>query len=413
MSAFDLVLRNAQLENAALLVDVGIQGDRITQIAPKLEGQSANELDLGGRLLASGFVDVHTHLDKNLTIDRIANESGTLLEAIESWVAFKPNLTLDDYVARASRGVEMALAQGTTSMRSHVDVDANGLTALEALLTVRETYRDAITLEITALGGPGLGGAEFQAMVDALEMGADVVGGCPAIRPDGHAEIIEALELAQRFGKRVDLHVDENENPDSRWLEVLADETIKRGLEGQVTAGHCCSLAFMPDDVADRVMDKVVHARINIVSLPACNLNLQGRGMRPAPRGLTRVRELLERGVNVCVGSDNVQDPFQPIGNYDLLSMANLTAMAAHMTGAAQIAESFEMISTRPARAMNLERGVRVGAVADLVIVNASSKLEAVRGVAPRLMVFKAGKPVSGSRVLQTVRGREVLSWTS
>jgi cytosine deaminase len=407
------VLRNARLEDGEPLVDIALEGGRIVAIGPKLPITGREERDLAGRIVLPGLVEAHCHVDKNLTMDRVGNASGTLIEAIQNWVAFKPKLTKADYLERGARGLEMAMAAGTTTLRTHVDVDASGLMALEVLLELKARYRDALEIQIVALGGPGMVGAEADAMVAALEMGADVVGGCPAIRPDPRVEVVAALELAERFGKPVDLHVDENENPASNSLETLADETIKRGLEGRVTAGHCCSLGFMDQGAADRVMDKVAMARINIVTLPACNLNLQGRGMHPTPRGLTRVKELLERGVNVVIGSDNVQDPFHPVGNYDLLHAANIAAMAAHMTSHEEMLETLEMVTTRPARALGLkDYGLEVGASADLIVLDAYSKIASVTVFPERLMVFKSGQVVSSTSMTRTVMGREVSTWT-
>lgn len=406
------VLRDARLEDEAL-VDIALEGGRIVAIGQKLPIAGLEERDLAGRTVLPGLVEAHCHVDKNLTIDRVGNASGTLLEAIERWIAFKPNLTKSDYLERGARGLEMAIAAGTTTLRTHVDVDANGFAALEALLELKSRYSDALEIQIVALGAPGLGGAPLEAMIRALELGADVVGGCPAIHADPMAEVAAALDLASRFDKPADLHVDENERPDSLSLEMLADETIKRGLEGRVTAGHCCSLDFMDQRAADRVMDKVARARINIVTLPACNLNLQGRGMHPTPRGLTRVKELLARGVNVVIGSDNVQDPFHPVGNYDLLHAANIAAMAAQMTSRDELLETIRMVTNRPAQALGLEGyGLFEGARADLIVLDAHSRIASVTELPQRLAVFKAGRLVSSTSLKKTVMDKEVSSWT-
>jgi cytosine/creatinine deaminase len=392
MTKYELVLRNARVDDGPLQ-DIALEAGKIVAMADKLEDSGREERNLEGRIVLPGFVEAHCHIDKTLTIDRVENASGTLMEAIINWVAFKPQLTREDYLVRGRRALLMALRAGTTSLRTHVDVDANGFLALESMLELKQEFAGHVDMQIVALGGPGVSDAEFAAMQYALEMGADVVGGCPAIRSDPKAEIVRALELAERFGKPVDLHVDENENPESISLETLAEETIARGLEGRVTAGHCCSLAFMDERTADRVIQKVARARINIVTLPACNLVLQGREMNPTPRGLTRVKQLLEAGVNVVTGTDNVQDPFQPLGNYDLLAAANLTALAAHMTGRAQMLETLEMISTRAAKVLDLEHhGLRVGFNADLVVIDAQSRLEALAQASTNRMVIKAGK---------------------
>jgi cytosine/creatinine deaminase len=392
MTKYELVLRNARVNEGALQ-DIALEAGKIVAISDRLEDSGREERNLEGRIVLPGFVEAHCHIDKTLTIDRVGNAAGTLLEAIHNWIAFKPQLTREDYLARGRRALLMALRMGTTNLRTHVDVDANGLLALESVLELKQEFAGRVDMQIVALGGPGVSDAEFAAMQNALELGADIVGGCPAIRAAPKAEVIRALELAEQFGKHVDLHTDENENPESLALEMLAEETIARGLEGRVTAGHCCSLAFMDERTVARVIEKVARARINIVTLPACNLVLQGREMNPTPRGLTRVRQLLEAGVNVVTGTDNVQDPFQPLGNYDLLAASNLTALAAHMTGRAQMLETLEMTTTRAARILCLElHGLRVGCKGDLVVIDAQSRLEALAQVSTNRMVIKGGK---------------------
>jgi cytosine/creatinine deaminase len=396
MTKYELVLRHARVDDGSDLgglQDIGLEAGKIVAMANRLEDSGREERDLEGRVLLPGFVEAHCHIDKTLTIDRVENASGTLMEAIINWVAFKPQISRDDYLTRGRRALLMAMRMGTTNLRTHVDVDANGMLALEAMLELKQEFSGRVDMQIAALGGPSVNDAEFAAMKLALELGADIVGGCPAIRSVPKAEVVRALELAEQFGKPVDLHIDENENPGSLSLETLTEETIARGLEGRVTAGHCCSLAFVGESTVARVIEKVARARINIVTLPACNLVLQGREMNPTPRGLTRVKQLLEAGVNVVTGTDNVQDPFQPLGNYDLLAASHLTALAAHMTGRAQMLETLEMTTTRAAKVLGLEHhGVRVGCNADLVVIDAQSRLEALAQVSTNRMVIKAGK---------------------
>ena len=381
---FDLLLKNAKLESSVM--DVGITGGRISKIAENLSEHADKTLDLEKRLLLPGLIETHCHIDKTLTVDNVGNEAGTLMGAIQSWIAFKPQITKSDYLERGTRALEMAIRYGTTTLRTHVDVDSDGFLALEALLELKQKFRDRITVQIVALGNPEL---EFETMREAMRLGADVVGGCPAIREHPELEIENALKIAEEFGKPVDLHVDENDY--SNTLEFLADQVLRREFALPVMAGHCCSLDFHND--AARVIDKIANAKISIVSLPACNLNLQGRSVHPVPRGITRVVELLKAGVNVCAGSDNVQDPFHPIGNYSLLSAANLVTMASHLTHDAGITQAFEMISSNAALALKLEQPKIVeGAIADLIVVEASSALQAVREISSCTITIKAGK---------------------
>jgi cytosine/creatinine deaminase len=382
----DLILKNAKLEQGVM--DVGILNGKISSIAENLELQAAKTIDLKRSLLLPGLIETHCHIDKTLTANRVGNTAGTLLGAIENWIAFKPKITKADYLERGEKALAMAISHGTTTLRTHVDVDANGFLALEAMLELKELFQDKITMQIVALGNPEL---EFETMREAMRIGADVVGGCPAIRENPQLEVANALKIAAEFGKPVDLHVDENDFSNS--LEFLADEVLRLGFDLPVMAGHCCSLDFMSESDAARVIEKVMRAGISIVSLPACNLNLQGRGVHPVPRGVTRVLDLLNAGVNVCVGSDNVQDPFHPIGNYSLQSAANLATMACHMTTDTGIQQTFEMISSNAARALSLPKPeIKVGANADLIVLEVESARQAVREIAPCYMTIKDGK---------------------
>ncbi len=326
------------------------------------------------KIAFGGFTESHCHLDKTLTIKEVGNPSGTLMEAIYKWVAYKPQITRADYLRRGSLALEMALASGTTRLRTHVDVDASGFLALETMLELREMYKDKILIQIVALGNPS---EERDLMRQAMQLGADAVGGCPAIRADGALEVRKALELAAEFNKPVDLHMDENDQ--TNFLEVLADMVLETGFRLPVMAGHCCSLDFMPESDAARVIEKVAMAKISIVSLPACNLNLQGRGIHPMPRGITRVAQLLEAGVNVCFGSDNVQDPFHPVGNYDLLYAAHLGATATHLTHQAGLESAFKMITKNADFALGLEP-----LSSKNVILEAETSVDAVRAIAKR-----------------------------
>lgn len=398
----DWLLCNARLADDKPVVDLALAHGQIVALGPALPHRASQRWDLAGRVLLPGLVDAHTHLDK--TFFDLPNYSGTLREAIDVWQAERPTLTRESYLARAARALELAVLHGTTTLRTHVDmVDATNLMALEALLTVREQWQARIDVQIVALGSPGISAAYDALMRQALALGADLVGGAPSLEVDPLVAIRGAFALAEATGKPIDLHIDETEDPQMRALEWLAEATIAHGMQGQVTAGHCCSLAFMDEGTAGRVMAKVAKAAINIVTLPSCNLVLMGRSHQPVPRGLTPVAELLRQGINVCAASDNVADPFNPFGAYDLLQIANLTAHVAHLSGAAGIRSCLEMVSTRAAQTVGLGAyGLHVGAPADLVVVDAPSLLAAVTVTAPRLATFKRGQLVVRSTLERT-----------
>ncbi|MEM7736471.1 MAG: amidohydrolase family protein [Deinococcota bacterium] len=356
-------------------VDIAIDDGHIVAITLNFVGEAQEIWHLGSRIVLPGFVDLHVHLDKTLSMGHpaVINRSGTLVEAIDSWVQVKPTLTHADYVQRATQGIEMAMHRGTTAMRSHVDVDATyGLTALEAILEVRDTYRDRFELQVVVLGAPERGAQETATVKAALDAGADILGGAPGLFGDAQAGVRACLELAEQTGVRVDLHIDETDDPNVRALEHLADGVIASGLQGRVTAGHCCSLSAMSQTEAAAIIDKVAAAELTIITLPSVNLVLQGRqDSSRTRRGLTRVKELLAAGVNVAAGSDNVQDPFNPFGNYDLIWIANLVAHAAQLTSDDERSKVFDLVTYNPARAFGKDRyGIYTGAPADLVVLD-------------------------------------------
>jgi len=388
----DWILRQARIDDTSPLTDIAVEAGRITAMAAALPLTAAQEWDLAGRVVLPGLVDAHTHLDKSYF--PLHNQSGTLIEAIEIWRAQKRTRTRHQIQATVRRALQTAVANGITAIRSHIDVEATSdLTTVETILAIREEWRDWIDLQLVALGYPGGTTENRSAVQSALAMGVDYVGGVPALTPNPRAEIDATFALAEAFGKAIDLHIDETEDPQMLSLELLAAKTVAYGMQGQVTAGHCCSLAFADTATANRVIDQVAQAQLNIITLPSCNLVLMGRSQQPIPRGVTRVKELLARGVNVSAASDNVSDPFNPFGSYDLLQIANLNAHVAHLSGAAEIQQSLQMVTTHPAQTLGLrEYGIGVGKRADLVVVDTTSYLEAVTTIPSRLATFKDGR---------------------
>jgi cytosine/creatinine deaminase len=403
-SEVDYLLRNARVGETPQTVDIAIDNGLVKEIDHHLTLQGCEEWNLNGNVVLPGLVDAHVHLDK--TFSTTFNKSGTLQEAIDTWRQEKPHLTYEGYSARMMQAMQVAVTTGTTHLRTHIDIDSDsGFAALEAMLDVREKFRHMLGVQVVALGQAGLSDEETQAMQAALEMGADIVGGAPALLPEPRQSIDAIFALAERYGKPIDLHIDETEDPSSLTLEYLAEKTIEYGMQGLVTAGHCCSLAFVDDRAADRIIQKVKDAKLHIITLPSCNLVLMGRGMNPVPRGLTRVKELLGAGVNVAAASDNVRDPFNPLGNYDLLHIANLTAHAAHMTGAKELEVCLNMVTSNAAEVMGLENyGLFEGGKADLVVVDAVNVMNMLAGVPERLATFKHGELIVRTEIQRTWR---------
>lgn len=398
------IIRNLKPWGETRTRDLAVIDGKFVAAAPGM--QADRIIDAEGRLAVPGFIEPHIHLDKVLIVDTVRpNVSGTLTEAIEIIWERKREYVVDEIAERAGKVIEAAIANGITHLRTHVDVDnIGGLRPLQGVARARDRYRGAIDIQIVAfpqegiLRNPGTEGL----MREAMEQGADVVGGMPFNEDSREAStrhIEIAFALARRFDADIDMHVDETDDPDARTLEILADQTEKNGWHERVTAGHTCALAGYPDDYADRVMDKVAKARIHMITNPATNLMLQGRlDHQPKRRGITRVRELLDRGVNVSFGQDCVKDTFYPFGRNDPLEIALLAAHAAHLSMPHQIDQVFAMPTTSAAKVLRLAGyGFAPGNPANVVVLDATSPTDAIRFQAPRPWVIKNGRVLAAS----------------
>jgi cytosine/creatinine deaminase len=398
--ANDLILKNVRIWGTDDVVDVRVVNGFIESIGKNLaEGE-----DFVGRVLLPGFVESHCHLDKTMSLgsEGLENTSGTLLEAIERWYPSKLSRNKDDFKRRATFALNQAIAKGTTSLRSHIDMDVDkGLEVLEVMQELKGDFKDKLDIQFVALGMPGTSEGDAL-MAEALINGIDIVGGCPHITDDPIACMKSALDLAERFDKPVDLHMDEDESPDVLDLDELAEMVKARGLQGRVTADHCCSLSVQSVHIQEKVIEQVAEAGISIVSLPAVNLMLQGHS-EPMTRGLVPIKKLLEQNVTVAVGSDNVRDPFQPMGNYDLLWQANLAVHAAHLTSPSQRKVALELVTTQPAKILGLQDyGLDIGCKADMVVLDAYDLDTSLAMMAPRLRVYKAGKLLYKQEISET-----------
>lgn len=410
--AADLIIRDALVWGTDGPQDLAIlDGHYVT--AGEANSSSTEIIDAAGRLCIPGFIEPHIHLDKVLLADSVpVNRSGSLGEAIDILGARKAAYTVEDIAERAGRIIASAITNGVTHMRTHIDVDSGcGLIPLDALLEVRDRYAEVIDLQIVAfpqlgiVGDPGTAALLEQAMV----RGADVVGGMP-FNEAGPAESAEhiriAFEIAAAHDADVDMHIDESDDPTARTLEMLCEATIANGLQGRVTAGHTCALAAYDQNYADRILDLVAEAGIHMIANPATNLMLQGRDdEHPKRRGLTRVKELLTRGVNVSFGQDNLRDMFYPFGRDDPLELALLIAHAAHMSQPEEIEAVFAMPTINGARVLGLsDYGTAPGCAGDLVILDARTAVEAITGTVDRNYVIKRGRVVAQTETRTTHR---------
>ena len=401
-----LILRNLLPWGESGTRDLAVVAGRFVEVEPGMTAERT--IDAEGRLAAPGFVEPHIHLDKALILDSVRpNVSGTLTEAIEIIWERKREYDVREIAERAGRVIEAAISNGVTHIRTHVDVDnIGGLRPLEGVALARERYAGVVDIQIVAFPQEGiLRNAGTEALMwQAMEKGADVVGGMPFnenSRADSARHIEIAFEIARKFDADIDMHVDETDDPQARTLEMLVAQTVANGWQGRVTAGHTCALAGYPDDYADMVMDKVAAARIHMITNPATNLMLQGRlDRQPRRRGITRVCELLERNINVSFGQDCVRDTFYPFGRNDPMEIALLAAHAAHMSLPRQIEQVFAMPTVNGARALRLEGyGLTPGDRADVVVLEAKNATEAIRFQSPRRWVIKNGLVVAETTV--------------
>ena len=400
--AFDLLVRGGVLPDGRQ-ADIGIVGDRIAAVGPRLDGEAGEIVDATGHLVAPPFVDVHFHMDATLSygLPRI-NASGTLLEGIALWGELKPHLTQEAVVARALAYVDWAVSMGLLATRSHVDVCDDRLLAVEALIEVKRRVAGYFDLQLVAFPQDGYYRSPTAAenLTRALDLGVEVVGGIPhgeLTMEDGRRSVTALCELAAARGLRVDLHCDETDDPLSRHVEQLAYETRRLGLAGRVAGSHLTSLHSVDNYYASKLIPLMAEAGVAAIPNPLINIVLQGRhDTYPKRRGMTRVPELLKAGVTVAFGQDCVLDPWYSLGTADMLDVAFMGLHVAQMTSPADMRRCFDLVTETPARIMGLEGyGLSPGCQASLVVLQADSPVDALRLRANRLAVVSRGKLVA------------------
>ena len=420
-----MLLRSARLADGRI-VNVTVTGPTIATVEPSdlapVKDPGGNEPgpagrigadevhDLTGYLLLPAPVEPHAHLDKALTADLIPNPRGDLLGAIEAWTGRYHERTEEEIWQRARIAALRNLAHGCTAIRTHVDVNADiGLRAVRALLRLRAELAPIVHLQVVALMGRPLAGSDGAAnrrlLDEALELGVDVAGGCPHIDPDPRGHLQAAFDAAERSGRALDLHSDENLDPTSLDVVDLANLVLERGFTHGVVASHCTSLGMVDATRQLDVAQRLAAANISVVTLPQTNLFLQARGMRTAqPRGLTAIATLLEAGVNVAGGGDNLQDPFNTAGRGDPLETAALLMMAGHLDAT----QAYHAVSGAARRAMNLpDVHVAEGQPAELLAIKAGTVREAIASAPLDRLVISRGRLVA-----RTVTTTEILGVT-
>ena len=409
----ELILRDGRLPSGEA-VDIGFNGGMIRAMEPNLNAEAIQEIPLASKLVSPPFVESHIHLDSALTAGQPRwNQSGTLFEGIEIWRDRKQSLTLEDVKERAIATLKLQAQQGVLFVRSHADVSETSLTALKALLEVRDAVKDWITVQVVAFPQDGLYGSpgNLELMEAALKLGADAVGGIPHYEmtcKDGVQSVHQIFELAQRYDRLIDIHCDEIDDDQSRFLEVVAACAVRSGLGPRVTASHTTAFASYNNAYAFKLMGLLSRSGINFIANPLINITLQGRtDTYPKRRGVTRVKELWQQGLNVSLGHDCIQDPWYNLGNGNMLDVASMAVHVCQMTGQAEIAACYDMITTNGAKTLALEDtyGLEVGKPANLIVLDADSPYEAIRRRATVTHVFSRGKLLVETRP-------EVVKWS-
>ncbi len=401
---YDLLLRQCRLlqtDRTIAEVDIAIQQGAIVVIAPHITEPATLELDLQKQLVSPPFVESHIHLDSALTIGEPRwNESGTLFEGIEIWRDRKQNLSLDDVKTRAIATLKQQAMQGVLFVRSHADVSETSLIALQALLEVRDAVKAWTTLQVVAFPQDGIyGGAQNDDLIEkAMAMGADAVGGIPhyeLTREDGVKSVHRIFELAQKYDRLIDIHCDEIDDDQSRFLEVVAACAIRSGMGSRVTASHTTAFGSYNNAYAFKLLGLLRRTELNFIANPLINITLQGRtDTYPKRRGVTRIKELWQQGLNVSFGHDCIQDPWYSLGTGNMLDVASMGLHVCQMTGTAEIDACYDMVTWHGAKTLNVSDryGVEVGKPANLIVLDAHDRYDAIRRRATVSYVISQGK---------------------
>jgi cytosine deaminase len=403
---------NLRLSGHEGLWQLAIEQGRIAHIVPQPEGQEWRNdvLDAQGGLAQPAFVEPHIHLDTTQTAGQPAwNQSGTLFEGIERWAERKAMLTHEDVKQRAWQTLKWQIANGVQYVRTHVDVSDPSLTALRAMLEVKQEVAPWVTLQIVAFPQEGIMSyPNGEALLEeALRLGADVVGAIPHFeftREYGVESLHKAFALAQKYDRLVDVHCDEIDDEQSRFVETVAALALKLDMGAKVTASHTTAMHSYNGAYASRLFRLLKMSGINFVANPLVNIHLQGRfDSYPKRRGITRVKEMLEANINVCFGHDDVFDPWYPLGTANMLQVLHMGLHVCQLMGYGQIDDGLKLITSHSARTLNLtDYGLAAGNSANLVILPAESGFDAVRRQTPVRYSIRQGAVIAETQPAET-----------
>lgn len=391
----DLIVRKARLQTGEL-VDIGIAGGKIACVMPSIAADAV-VVDAAGGLVVPGLIETHLHLDKACILERCRISEGTVAEAMRQTAAAKREFTAADIYARGAHALEKCLVNGTTRIRSHVEVDPGiGLLGVEAVRQLAADYRWAADIELCVFPQEGLlnnPGTE-PLMVEALRQGARVVGAAPYFDTDPRGQIDRVFEIARDFDVDIDMHLDLAETVDGMQVEHVCNKAEEYGYGGRVTVGHVTQLSLLPPPYFAAIARRLADAGVAVTILPSTDLFLMGRTPAYAkPRGVVAAAEIMAAGGNCSIATNNLLNPFTPYGDGALVRMANLYANVTHVAQPEALAECLAMVTSRAARIMRLaDYGIAPGNPADLVLLDSGDPGMAVAEIAPPLWGMKAGR---------------------
>lgn len=407
-----MIVTNARLRGKDGLWNIVVQDGKIGKVTQEpVEATDDQVIDAGGSLVLPPFIEPHIHLDTTLTAGEPEwNKSGTLFEGIQRWAQRKETLTREDVKTRAVKALKWQIAQGIQHVRTHVDVTDPNLTALKAMLEVKEELAPYVEIQLVAFPQEGIlsypNGAEL--LEESLKLGADAVGGIPHYeftREYGVESMKIAFDLAEKYSRLVDIHCDEIDDEQSRFVEVVAKEAYERGMGSLTTASHTTAMGSYNDAYAYKLFRLLKLSSINFVSNPLVNIHLQGRfDTYPKRRGLTRVKELLEAGLNVCFGHDDIFDPWYPLGTGNMLQVLHMGIHASQLMGYDQIVNSIDLITVNSAKTLHIEDryGIEEGKPANFIILSAENEYEAIRRQAAVRYSIRNGKIIAETKPSET-----------
>ena len=384
------IFKNAKLKGKNELVDILVEDGIYKEIGKGISEKykDVKHYDLNGNLVVPPYVDPHIHLDYVYTarMPGANNGTGTLFEGIQRWSETKGKMTIEEVKERAKIAIKKEVLYGTQYIRTHVDVTDPKFTCLKAIMELKEEVKDIVDIQIIAFPQEGMYSYKDgdKLVEEALKMGADVVGAIPHFeftREMGEKSVKKAVELAMKYNKLIDIHCDETDDDQSRFVEILAAEAYTNDIGELTTASHTCAMGSYNNAYAFKLFKLLKLSKMNFISCPTENIHLQGRyDTYPKRRGITRVKELNDAGINVCFAQDSISDPWYPLGNGNLMNILDSGIHICHMMSFEEINNALDLITINGAKTLNIQDnyGIEEGKEANFIVLNAKNEFDAI-----------------------------------